>query len=252
MSFKVKFNVDGSFVGNVRANENMEFKELINLFLKNNNNYNEYHKAIFSFHSKKINRNLEKQIKELGIKANSVIEVRNKNLLNSSNNNENMGNYKIPQNFYTFMGMNMYNNGYNMFQNINNNSNINMYPFMMPGFMNMGQIMNYYGNMYMYMNKKDCFHQNTDCINNEEDINIIFIYHGQRINIQGFENDRFCDIATKFSKRAFSDKYFISETPHFISNSRLIYNTETKTLKDLGIYNHSRLETIFVSEVIFT
>ena len=72
MSFKVKFNVDGSFVGNVRANENMEFNELINLFLKNNG-FNKYHKSIFSFHSKKISRNLVKQIKELGIKANSVI-----------------------------------------------------------------------------------------------------------------------------------------------------------------------------------
>jgi len=243
MSFKVKFNVDGSFVGNVRANENMEFKELINLFLENNNNFNEYHKAIFYFHSKKINRNLAKQLKELGIKANSVIEVRNKNLLNSSNNNENMGNYKIPQNFYTFMGMNMNNIGYNMFQNIYYNSYINMYPFMMPGFMNMGQIMNNYGNMCM--NTKDYIYQNTNSINCVRDINIIFYYYDRRINIQGFANDRFCDIATKFSNKA-----GISENPSFISNCHLIPSTETKTLKELGLKNQSSVETIFYSFVV--
>ena len=245
MSFKVKFNVNGGFVGNVRANENMKFKELINLFLQDNG-FNEYHKAIFSFHSKKINRNLVKNLKELGIKANSVIEVKNQNLLNISNNTGNMENYQIPQNINTFMDKNMNNNYYIMFQNLNNNSNSNMNPFMNFGFMNMGQIMNNYGNMCM--NPIGLNYQKTNYTNFDgkcDYLNIIFYVQGRTINVQGCANDKFCDIASKFSIKA-----GISEIPYFILNSRLVHNTETKTLKELGLHNQSCLETIFYSQVI--
>ena len=188
MSFKVKFNVDGSFIGNVRANENMEFNELINLFLKNNG-FNKYHKSIFSFHSKKISRNLVKKLKELGIKANSVIEVKSQNL-NTSNNE---------------------------------------------------QIMKYYGNIYMipYINQ-NFNNQNTNYIN------IIFIYHGSMVIVKGTDDSNFCDIAKIFCNKINAT----NSIPSFIINSTIIYLSDKRTLKELGIRNQSRIDAIFYSEIV--
>jgi len=258
-------------------NENMNFKELINLFLKNNG-FNEYHKAIFSFHSKKINRNIVKQLKELGIKDNSVIEVKKQNLLNITNNNGNMGNITIPQNNYAFMSTNMINNNENMgnitipqnnyafmstnmINNYGNMGNItipqNNYAFMSTNMINnngnMGNItipQNNYAFMSTNMiNNKYIINmaQNMDnnsamkiCDDNSYFYNIIFNFSGSRYSIQGLKNNKFCEVATKFIHKACLGDYF----PLFISNSHRIDFSDTHTLEELGFRNFSSIEVI--------
>ena len=246
MPFKVKFYNDQNFIGNVKANENMEFIELINIFLKNNG-FSEYHKATFYFHSKKINRNSVKQLKELGIKANSVIEVKKQNLVNDSNNTENIENLQIPQNNNMSMDMNMINNKYgNMAINMDYNPIKYLNLFMMNyGFMNMGQNMQNYGNMFM--NQKDSNNQNINCTkDNTHFYNIIFNYSGKIYTIQGLKNNKFCEIVTKFCNKAgLEDRNLM-----FISNSRMIHDSETRTLEKLGIRNYSKIEAVSYLEVI--
>jgi len=246
MSFKVKFYNGRNFIGNVKANKNMEFKELINIFLKNNG-FSEYHKAIFSLHSKKINRNSVKQLKELGIKANSVIEVKKQNLVNDSNITENIENLQKPQNNNMSMDMNVINNKYpNMALNMDYNPIKYLNLFMMNyGFMNMGPNMQNYGNMFM--NQKDYNNQNSDCTKDYTNyINIIFNYRGKMYTIQGLKNNKFCEIITEFYKKADLQNSSLM----FISNGRMISNDDTETLEKLRILDHSKIEVISYYDVI--
>ena len=95
MSFYVKIKANGNDVGNMSVYGDMLFSELVFHFCRNfglqpNN------KATFSFNSKEINAESPKKLSELGITANSVIEVKTENPIGMPNNAGNVGAFQNP------------------------------------------------------------------------------------------------------------------------------------------------------------
>lgn len=291
MSLNVKFKINKNLEVNVFASENMMFCELIYNFIQKVG-LKEEHKASFSFDSNPIKGSSSKTLKEIGIKDNSVIEVKTEKPLDYKGD---MGGFQFPQNDFLNMGMNM-NNG-NMFinQNMNNfgfmNMNQNMNNF---GFTNIIMIIfNYLDNKYTFRENKDTpfsdlsrrfcsqvgilnkfptyflgsrkilstdnqtlselhINNNSEILvllsseENEEYINIKINFQDRIVDIAASKNEKFCDLRKKFCNKT---GYF-DRMPIFLLNSRKIEPNETRTLKELNMYNNMRIDAILESEVI--
>ena len=118
MSFIIQIILNENFPFTMCVNEDMSFKELANYFYQNTG-LKQDNKATFFFNSNSISPESINRLKDFGIQANSVIQVKTEKPLNLSNNAGNMSNFQ--------MGMNMNNYGnMNFAQNMNMNQNNNM------------------------------------------------------------------------------------------------------------------------------
>ena len=118
MSINVKFKINGNLEVNESALEQMMFAELVYNFSQKVG-LKEEHKPSFTFNSEIIKMESLRILKDLGIKQNSVINVKTVKPLDYKP--ENTENSKILQNNNIGMGMNMNNYG-NMYMNQNMSS----------------------------------------------------------------------------------------------------------------------------------
>ena len=81
---------------------------------------------------------------------------------------------------------------------------------------------------------------------NEEYLNIRFNCQGKIIDVAATKNTKFCDLNERFLIKA----GFSGREPAFIINSRKIESTEDRTLAELNINSRTRIEVVFVGEVI--
>ena len=216
MSFYVVLNINGNMPFMMCVNEEMIFKEFVNIFYQNSG-LNEDSKPTFFFNSNPINSNSINKLKDFGIKAGSVIEIRTEKPLN-------MSNYQMLMNMQYYEYMNMAQN-MNMFQYMN----------MLPK-MNMGQ------------NSQNQNIENTEVDKKEDNCaNIIVYFNDNKIIIQISTDKKISEFAQRFC-----NKTGIREKPIFILNSKVIYprNNNDHTLKDLGIGNNSKIDAVFYSQIV--
>ena len=219
----ISFNNNGDNIGNMYVVEDMKFCELVENFSK----YFALKKedeTTFYFDSKEIKSSSEKKLKELGIKSNSIIEVKTKTPKNNSlNNNSSMGmnpNFFMGMNPNFFMGMNP-----NSFMGMNNNSFMGMNP-----------------NSFMGMNPFPLMGMNN--INNmhnmDENIQIIFNYSGNVITLQANIGSPFSELSKRFCKEAgIQDNNLV-----YSSDNGDILPSDNRSLNQLYLHNNS---LIFVS-----
>ena len=82
---------------------------------------------------------------------------------------------------------------------------------------------------------------------NEEYLNVRFNYFPGRImDVAATKNTKFCDLCKRFLNKA----GFLDRDPAFIINSTKIESNDTKTLEELRINSRTRIEVVFLSEVI--
>ena len=208
MSFNVKFQINGNLVVDMSAKENMMFAELAYYFsqkvgLKDDN------KASFTFNSIFIKVDSMKTLNELGIVENSVIYVKTEKPLDYKPEN-----YKIQENNFINMGMNMNNSG-------NMNMNTNMYNF---------------GNYFNPMNVRN-MNMNPGMKSN---FFISFSLNGAPVaSMFVNENMMFCEVSQKFYEN-FDIKNKNEVT--FFYNKQQIKSESCKTLKEIGMQNMSIIE----------
>jgi hypothetical protein len=205
--FMISFNNNGDNIGYMYVAEDMKFCELV----ENLSKYFALKKedeTTFYFDSKEIKSSSEKKLKELGIKSNSIIEVKTKIPINNSlNNNSSMG-----MNPNSFMGMNN-----NSFMGMNPNSFMGMNPFPLMG-------MNNINNMH----------------NMDENIQIIFNYSGNVITLQANIGSPFSELSKRFCKEAgIQDNNLV-----YSSDNGDILPSDNRSLNQLYLHNNS---LIFVS-----
>ena len=208
MSYSVRFKVNENFEVIMAVLDTMMIAELIYNFGQKVG-LKEEHKPSFTFNFDPIKPDSQKKLKDLGIKENSIINVKTEKPLN----------YK-PENFIS-MGMNMNNPGsmymnpnLNNFGNMNNNSNMNL------GKMNSG---------YMNMNP-----------NMKSPFIIYFSLNGAFAGNMFVKEDMvFGEVACHFCEN-FNIKSD-NESTFFYNNSRIKLDS-CKNLKELGIGNMSKIE----------
>jgi len=255
----------------------MLFSELVFHFCRNfglqpNN------KATFSFNSKEINAESPKKLSELGITANSVIEVKTENPIGMPNNAGNVGAFQNPmmmnqqfmnqqftnqqfmnqqfmnqqfmnqqfmnQQFMNQQFMNQqFMNQQNMNQQFNNQQNMNQQ------FINQ-QNMNNFVNQNQTQNPNPNNGQNANKVQspggNSDFLNIIFNAQGKKVMVQGQGSTVFSEISQKFSNKAGT----LDKVPTFIYNSKKIESTDKRTLNELEIKDNGVIEVFYNSEVI--
>ena len=303
MALNVKFKINQNLEVNMSALDSMMFCELIYNFIQMVG-LKEEHKASFFFDSNQIKGDSMKKLSDIGIKDNSVIEVKTEKPLDYK---VDMGGSQFPQNDFLNMDMNMNNGNMFMNQNMNNFGFMNMNPNMNNfGFMNMNQNMNNFGftnviliifnyldNKYTFRENKDTpfsdlsrrfcsqvdifnkfptyflgsrkilstnnqtlselhIHDNSEILvllsskENEEYINIKINFQDRIVDIAASKDEKFCDLRKKFCNKT---GYF-DRMPIFLLNSRKIEPNETRTLKELNMYNNMKIDAILESEVI--
>ena len=229
--YGVSFLANGSPAGSMWVNESMTFAQLATSFCTNFG-LKEDNKPTFSFNSKDIQFESTQTLKELGISPMSVILVKTPKIFNmpamnanNFNNAGNNGNFQMNNN-QMYMGNFAMNQGY--------------YGNMNPGYF--GNMNNQYMN-YQNMNMNMGQNVNNQNANNASGdfLNITFHYKGSPIQIQSTSNVRFCDLYTnKFSVKAGSP----STPPSFYLNNVRIDATETRTLRELNIFNQAIIQAV--------
>ena len=193
--FDVRFKVNENFEVRIPAIDNMMFAELTYIFGQKVG-LKEEHQASFTFNFDPIKPDSMKMLKDLGIKENSIINVKTEKPLN----------YK-PENFIS-MGMNMNNPG-RMYMNPN-----------MSNFGNMGM------NPFQNMGLQNFWNMNNGSMN--ENIQIVFNYKNL---LQANINTPFSEI----SKRFCSQSGILNKEPIYYLGSRKIDSTDNQTLRQLNI-----------------
>ena len=273
MSFFIQLILNGNIPFTMCVNGDMLFKDLVNCFCQNTG-LNQDNKATFSINSNEINSESINKLKDLGIKAFSVIQVKTEKPLNMPNNAGNMPNFQMQQN-NAQMGMNMNNYGNmnmaqnmnqnnnmaqnmnvaqnnNMAQNMNMNQNNNMGQNMnmaqnnnMPQNMNMAQNMNMFQNMNNFGNMMNMnpimFNNMIQNMNMAQNMNM-----GQNSNNQNTQN-------TKVDEK---EKDFINVVVNFQSKNITIQISSDRKFSELAqkFYNKAGLKEkpafIFNSKMI--
>ena len=257
MTFYVKIKANGNDVGDMSVYGDMLFSELAFYFCRNfglqpNN------KPTFSFNSKEIKAESPKKLSELGITANSVIEVKTENPIGMPNNAGNVGAFQNPmmmnqpfmnqqfmnQQFMNQQFMNQqFMNQQNMNQQFMNQQNMNQQ------FINQ-QNMNNFVNQNQTQNPNPNNGQNANKVQspggNSDFLNIIFNAQGKKVMVQGQGSTVFSEISQKFSNKAGT----LDKVPTFIYNSKKIESTDKRTLNELEIKDNGVIEVFYNSEVI--
>jgi hypothetical protein len=287
MSFIVKFKVNEKFEVGVPGEENMIFAELSYNFIKIVG-LKEEHKASFEFNSCQIKPDSTKKLKEIGIKDNSIIKVKTEKPLDYKPEQD-TGSFHIPQNNFQDMGMNMNMNPNMYFGNMSMNQNMNNFGFMnmiqivfnysgnkttlqanintpfsdlSRRFCSLAGITNKYpsyflgsrqilsndnqtlSELYIHNNSEISVLLSSD--ENEEYLNIRFNCQDKIIDVAAKKNTKFCDLNERFLIKA----GFSGREPTFLINSRRIDSTDHRTLAELNINSRTRIEVVFVGEVI--
>ena len=262
MTFYVKIKANGNDVGDMSVYGDMLFSELAFYFCRNfglqpNN------KPTFSFNSKEIKAESPKKLSELGITANSVIEVKTENPIGMPNNAGNVGAFQNPmmmnqpfmnQQFMNQQFMNQqFMNQQFMNQQFMNQQNMNQ-QFMNQQNMNQQfinqQNMNNFVNQNQTQNPNLNNGQNANKVQspggNSDFLNIIFNAQGKKVMVQGQGSTVFSEISQKFSNKAGT----LDKVPTFIYNSKKIESTDKRTLNELEIKDNGVIEVFYNSEVI--
>ena len=262
MTFYVKIKANGNDVGDMSVYGDMLFSELAFYFCRNfglqpNN------KPTFSFNSKEIKAESPKKLSELGITANSVIEVKTENPIGMPNNAGNVGAFQNPmmmnqpfmnQQFMNQQFMNQqFMNQQFMNQQFMNQQNMNQ-QFMNQQNMNQQfinqQNMNNFVNQNQTQNPNPNNGQNANKVQspggNSDFLNIIFNAQGKKVMVQGQGSTVFSEISQKFSNKAGT----LDKVPTFIYNSKKIESTDKRTLNELEIKDNGVIEVFYNSEVI--
>jgi hypothetical protein len=175
MSFNVKFKINESQEVSMTVLEDMLLAELVYNFSQKVG-LKEEHKASFNFNSQTIKADSMRELKDIGIKDNSVIQVKTEKPLDYRPDKD-MGSSHIPENNSPNMGMNMNPNMNFGFMNMNPNMNF--------GFMNMNPNMNNFGFMSQNMNNFGFMNM----------IQIIFNNSGDKTYLQANINTPFSDLS---------------------------------------------------------
>ena len=258
--YYVSFTANQKPAGCMCVKEDMMFAELATKFC-DNYGLKEDNKPTFYFNSQEIKSESTRTLKEHGIIQMSVIQVKtpkdfnipayNANTGNNAgnmgnfqmNNNQFMGSYGNPGNYGYYQPMNPafyqgMNPMYYQFQNPINPNQVN------PNQFNPNQFNpNQFNPNQVNPNQVNPNQVNTNPTNpnsgNGEFLNITFYYKGSPIQIQSTSNARFCDLYTnKFSVKAGCPQ----KPPSFYLNNVRIDSTETKTLKELNIFNNATIQ----------
>ena len=225
------FKNNGNILGRMLMAEDKMFCELVENFSKDFALKKE-DEANFFLDSKEIKSSSKKALKELGIKGNSIIDVKTKTPINNPfisqplmemNPNPIMGmnpNSLMGMNPNPFMGMNP-----NPIIGMNPNPFMGMNPYPFMG-------MNHFNNMY----------------NKDKNIQIIFAYYlGNVITLQANIDTSFSELSKRFCKEA------------GIQDNNLVYNsdfgdilpTDNRSLSQLYIHNNSLIFVSFNIIIIF-
>ena len=78
-------------------------------------------------------------------------------------------------------------------------------------------------------------------------LNVFFIYNGKGIMVQGQSNMKFSELVTNFTDKLGVD--WSQEEPTYLFNSRRMYPTEQKTLKELNILDHARIDVVLMKYI---
>ena len=262
MSFYVKIKANGNDVGNMSVCGDMLFSELAFYFCRNFN-VQPNNKPTFFFNSKEIKAESPKKLSELGITAESVIEVKTENPIAMPNNIGNVGAFQNPmmmnQQFMNQQFMNpQFMNPQFMNQQFTNQQFMNQQftnqQFTNPQFMNQQfmnqQNMNNFVNQNQTQNLNSNNGQNANKVQspggNSNFLNIIFNAQGKKVMVQGQGSTLFSEISQRFSNKAGTP----DKIPTFIYNSKKIESTDKRTLNELEIKDNGVIEVFYNSEVI--
>ena len=80
-----------------------------------------------------------------------------------------------------------------------------------------------------------------------QQLNILFIYEGRTITIQATPNTKFSELAVKFNAKAALKN---DEKASFLFSSRAIPAEETKTIRELGFNNQTKIDVVIISNVV--
>ena len=236
MSFNVKFKINESQEVSMTVLEDMMLAELVYNFSQKVG-LKEEHKASFNFNSQTIKADSMRKLKDIGIKDNSVIQVKTEKPLDYRPDKD-MGSSHIPENNSPNMGMNMNPNMNFGFMNMNPNMNfgyMNMNPNMNYGFMNMN--MNQNTNKYGIM-------QNMNNFGFMNMIQIIFNNSGDKTYLQANINTPFSDLSKRFCSKA----GIINKYPTYFIGSRKILANDNQTLSELHLHDNSEISVLLSSE----
>ena len=229
-SFKVKFKINNNAEVSMKASKEMMIAELVLKFTVKVG-LKEEHKASFFFNSNQIKVDSCKLIKDIGIKDNSVIQVKTekpfdykpvKTFDEETEKTEKKESSDFPQNNFG----NMY-------------PNMNYFGGMYPGMNNFGNMypgMNNFGNMYPGMNNFGSMYPGMNNFGNNM-IQIIFNYSGKRIPILINRDTPFSDLSREFCSQADIQNKF----PTYFIGSRKILSTDSQTLSQLYLHNNSEI-----------
>ena len=225
------FRNNGNILGRMLMAEDKMFCELVENFSKDFALKKE-DEANFFLDSKEIKSSSKKALNELGIKGNSIIDVKTKTPINnpfiSQPLMEMNPNPFIGMNPNPIMGMNpnsLLGINPNPIMGMNPNSLMGMNPYPFMG-------MNHFNNMY----------------NKDKNIQIIFAYYlGNVITLQANIDTSFSELSKRFCKEA------------GIQDNNLVYNsdfgdilpTDNRSLSQLYIHNNSLIFVSFNIIIIF-
>ena len=266
--FNIAFTLNGNFFANMHVSEDMMFCEVVKNFFRQVP-LKEENEAKFFFNSNEIKSDSARNLKELGVTNMSIIEVKTKTPINIPFSQNSMGmNYFQPMGY---MGMNNFMGGMNEeVINIKFNysgssipiqakkneafSNISQKFCMKAGIRNNEFPTYFLGSRKIDSNDNQTLSQlyipnNSEIsvlLSKEKYMNIIFCCQGKFINCQGTKKTKFSELCKKFCDKAgIQDR-----TPTFLVNSMRVELDETRTLDQLRIVDKSRIEVVFIHEII--
>ena len=266
--FSIEFSLNGIHIGYMYVKENMLFSEVASLFFKNFPMVHE-NETTFFYDLNPIKSDSTKNLKELGIKNMSKIEVKINTPMSKNKSSDfdimffvngvSAGCMHVVDNmlfcevvYHFCKNFRLKENEAFFFFNSKEIKSDSTKKLRKLGIKNMPTIdvktktpINNPFNFNYYLSQLN-IHNNSENSEYEKFLNVRFDFHGRTINVQTTKDTKFSELSKKYCLKA----GVVDMHPTYIINSHLVKPTDNRTLDELYIHNNKRIEVVFESQVI--